>query len=44
MLEREESAASVDVLERLAEALAVDPTEFLSRDEASGSQSAAPAN
>lgn len=31
MLEREEKAASVDVLERLAEALGVDPEEFFVR-------------
>jgi transcriptional regulator with XRE-family HTH domain len=31
MLEREENAATVDVLERLAEVLAVDPAEFFAR-------------
>ncbi|RVM14247.1 helix-turn-helix domain-containing protein [Sinorhizobium meliloti] len=33
MLEREEFAASIDILEKLATALGVDPIEFL-RDEA----------
>ena len=32
MLEREEHAATVDMLEKLAEILEVDPAEFLSRD------------
>jgi transcriptional regulator with XRE-family HTH domain len=32
MLEREEHAATVDVLEKLAEVLAVDPAEFFRRD------------
>jgi transcriptional regulator with XRE-family HTH domain len=31
MLEREEHAATVDMLEKLAEILEVDPAEFLSR-------------
>jgi transcriptional regulator with XRE-family HTH domain len=31
MLEREEHAATVDMLEKLAEILEVDPVEFLSR-------------
>ena len=32
MLEREEHAATVDMLEKLAEILEVDPAEFLSRN------------
>ena len=32
ILEREESAATVDILEKLAEVLAVDPVEFFRRD------------
>jgi transcriptional regulator with XRE-family HTH domain len=32
MLEREEHAATVDILEKLAEVLAVDPAEFFRRD------------
>ncbi|MGH7025571.1 MAG: helix-turn-helix domain-containing protein [Caulobacteraceae bacterium] len=32
MLEREEHAATVDVLEKLAEVLAVEPAEFFRRD------------
>jgi transcriptional regulator with XRE-family HTH domain len=32
MLEREEHAATVDMLEKLAEVLGVDPAEFLRRD------------
>jgi transcriptional regulator with XRE-family HTH domain len=32
MLEREEHAATVDMLEKLAEVLAVDPAEFFRRD------------
>lgn len=32
MLEREENAATVDVLEQLAAVLGVDPTELLGRD------------
>ena len=32
MLEREEHAATVDMLEKLAEILEVDPAEFLIRD------------
>lgn len=32
MLEREEHAATVDILEKLAEVLAVEPAEFFRRD------------
>jgi transcriptional regulator with XRE-family HTH domain len=32
MLEREEHAATIDILEKLAEVLAVDPAEFFRRD------------
>lgn len=33
MLEREENAATVDMLEKIGEVLGVDPMEFLRRDE-----------
>lgn len=36
MLEREENAATVDVLERLADVLGVEPTALLERDRPSG--------
>ncbi len=33
MLEREENAATVDMLEKIAEVLGIDPIEFLRRDD-----------
>ncbi|MGA0603875.1 helix-turn-helix domain-containing protein [Caulobacter sp. KR2-114] len=33
MLEREEHAATVDMLEKLAEVLSIDPAEFFRRDD-----------
>lgn len=33
MLEREENAATVDMLEKIAEVLGIDPVEFLRRDD-----------
>jgi len=35
MLEREENAATVDMLEKIAEVLSIDPVELLRRDSGS---------